>query len=54
MEQDRKPRNKPTHLWSINLQQRRQDYNGGEIVSSVNVALKIGQLYGKLEYSLVP
>ena len=26
MEQDRKPRNKPMHLWSINLQQRRQDY----------------------------
>ena len=26
MEQDRKARNKPTHLWSINLQQRRQDY----------------------------
>ena len=26
VEQDRKPRNKPTHLWSINLQQRRQDY----------------------------
>ena len=26
MEQDRKPRNKPTNLWSINLQQRRQEY----------------------------
>ena len=26
MEQDRKPRNKPTQLQSINLQQRRQDY----------------------------
>ena len=26
MEQDRKPRNKPTHLWSINLWQRRQEY----------------------------
>ena len=26
MEQDRKPRNKPIHLWSINLQQRRQEY----------------------------
>ena len=26
MEQDRKPINKPTHLWLINLQQRRQDY----------------------------
>ena len=26
MEQDSKPRNKPTHLWSINLGQRRQEY----------------------------
>jgi len=25
-EQDRKPRNKPIHLWSINLWQRRQEY----------------------------
>ena len=24
MEEDRKPRNEPTYLWSINLQQRRQ------------------------------
>ena len=54
MEQDRKPRNKSTHLSSINLWQRRQDYNGGEKVSSINVALKIGQLYVNLEYSLVP
>ena len=26
MEQDRKPRDKPTHLWSTNLWQRRQRY----------------------------
>ena len=26
MEQDRKPRDKPTHLWSTNLWQRRQGY----------------------------
>ena len=26
MEQNREPRNKPTHLQSINLQQRRQEY----------------------------
>ena len=26
MEQDRKPRNKPRHIWSINLQQRRQEH----------------------------
>jgi len=26
VEQDREPRNKPMHLWSINLQQWRQEY----------------------------
>ena len=26
MEQNTEPRNKITHLWSINLQQRRQEY----------------------------
>ena len=26
MEQHREHQNKPTHLWSINLQQRRQEY----------------------------
>ena len=26
MEQSREPRNKPTHLWSINLPKRRQEY----------------------------
>ena len=26
MEQYRKTKNKPTHLWSINLQQRREEY----------------------------
>ena len=26
MEQNIKPRNKPTHLWSINLRQRRHEY----------------------------
>ena len=26
MEQDRKPRNKPTHIWSINIQQKWQSY----------------------------
>ena len=26
MEQERKPRNKPMHLWSITLWQKRQDY----------------------------
>ena len=26
MEQNREPRNKPTYLWAIKLQQRRQEY----------------------------
>ena len=26
MDQDRTPRNKPMHLWSVNLLQRRQEY----------------------------
>ena len=26
MEQNREPRNKPTIIWSINLQKRRQEY----------------------------
>ena len=26
VEKNREPRNKPTHLWSINLLQRRQEY----------------------------
>ena len=30
MEQNREPRNKPRHLWSINLQQRRQEYKMGK------------------------
>ena len=30
MEQDRKPGNKPMHLWSSNLQQRRQKYTMGK------------------------
>ena len=30
MEQNREPRNKPRHLWSINLRQRRQEYKMGK------------------------
>ena len=30
MEQTRKSRNRPTFIWSINLQQRRQEYTMGE------------------------
>ena len=35
-EQNREKRNKPRHLWSINVQQSRQEYKIGEkIVSSM-------------------
>ena len=47
-EQDRKPRNNPTHLWSISLCQRRQEYTNGEkMVSSISGAGKTGQLHVK-------
>ena len=44
MEQDREPRNKPTHLQSIDLQQGRQEYTMGK-VSSVSGIGKVGQLH---------
>ena len=34
MEQARKPRNKPIHLWSINVKQRRQEYTMEKRLSS--------------------
>lgn len=34
MEQNREPRNKPRHLQSINLQQRRQEYKIGKSLFS--------------------
>ena len=30
MEQNREPRNKPTHLWTMNIQPRRQEYTMGK------------------------
>lgn len=42
MQQDRNPRNKPTQLWSINLQQRRQDYTM-KTQYSINDAGKTGK-----------
>ena len=45
MEQNREPRNKPTYLQSINLQQRMQEY-GQKTVSSSGVG-KAGQLHVK-------
>ena len=39
MEQNREPRNKPRHLRSINLQQRRQEYKRGKRQSLQQVVL---------------
>ena len=48
MEQDRKPRNKPTHLWAPYFLQRRQEiYNGAKTASSINSAGETGQLHVK-------
>ena len=41
MEQTREPRNKPTCLWLVNLQQRRWEiYNGKQTISSISRAEK--------------
>ena len=57
VQQDRKPRNKPLHLWSINLQWRRQEYTVEKRQSLQQVLL--GKLDTtckrmKLEHSLIP
>ena len=54
VEQDREPRNKPTLIWSINLQQRRQESTMGKRQSlhSTNSAGKIEQLYKPLSYTI--
>jgi len=44
MKQNREPENKPTHLQSVNLQQRRQNIKW-ENFSSANGARKGGQLH---------
>ena len=36
MEQNRKPRSGPTHVWPTNLQQSRKEYPMEKIVSSTN------------------
>ena len=43
MEQNGEPRNKPTHLWTINLQQKRQEYTMEKRVSSASGVGKAGQ-----------
>ena len=47
MEQNREPRNKATHVWSTNLQQRRQEYAMEKRVSSEGRDGKTGQLHVK-------
>ena len=49
MDQYTKPRNKPMHLWLINLPQRRQEHiiHGEKTVSSISGAGKTGQLHVK-------
>ena len=43
MEQNGEPINKPTHLWSIDLQQRR--HNEEKTVSSASSIRKVRQLH---------
>ena len=46
MEQDRKPRNKPMHLWVPYFWQRGQEYTmGAKTASSINDAGQTGQLH---------
>ena len=45
MKQDRKPRNKPMHLWAIlSLTKKARIYNGEKTASSISGAGKTGQL----------
>ena len=58
MEQNREPRNKLTHLWSINLwQQRKRIFSGEKTISSASGAGKFGQSHAnqwRLEHTLTP
>ena len=46
--QDRMPRDKPTHIWSPNLRQRRQEHTNGEkTASSISGVGETGQLHVK-------
>ena len=47
MQQNREPRNKPTHLWSINLTKETRLYIGEKTVSSISGAEKTGHLHVK-------
>ena len=47
MEQDRKPKNKPTHLWVLFLTKEARIYNGTKKASSIKGAGKTEQLHVK-------
>ena len=47
MEQNREPKSKLMHLWSINLQQKRQEYAMEKRIFSKSGAVKTGQPYVK-------
>ena len=48
MEENKEPRNKLMHLWSINPQQKRQEYTmEKKTVFSISGAGKTGQLHVK-------
>ena len=52
MEQNRQPRNKPAHLWTINIQQRRKEYTMEKRQSLQQVGLR--KLDITLEQDLIP
>ena len=47
IEQDRKPRDKPTHIWSPSLIKEARIYSGEKTASSISGAGKTGQLHVK-------
>ena len=47
MEQDRKPRDKPTHMVTLSLIKEGRIYNGEKTASSIRGAWKTGQLHVK-------
>ena len=47
MEQNREPRNKPMHIWSINFNRDLKMYSGEKTFSSINGDGKTGQPHAK-------
>ena len=46
-EQNREPRNKPIHIWSIIYDKEAKNIQWGKTVSSINDVGKTGQLHAK-------